>query len=245
MARIGDEVPFSIRLGWNNLAFTAGMINAGGFLACRRFVSHVTGFATITGIEAVRLAWPEAIGAISIPFFFIFGTMTSTWFTEPRTGESRTPSTTPALILVAGIMVAATLMGNRGFFGPFGITEDILQDYFLLALLSFACGAQNATATVVSGSSIRPTHLTGTTTDLGVGLVRAWTQRRNTIVRQREILVSWRRFLLMITFVAGAVVGALIFSRHEYDGFMLPFTTSLLSIALSMKESSGSKATKN
>jgi uncharacterized membrane protein YoaK (UPF0700 family) len=33
------------------MAFQAGVLNIGGFMACHRFVSHVTGFATFFGYE--------------------------------------------------------------------------------------------------------------------------------------------------------------------------------------------------
>jgi len=35
---------------WFLLAFQGGALNAGGYLAVHRFVSHVTGFATLAGI---------------------------------------------------------------------------------------------------------------------------------------------------------------------------------------------------
>jgi uncharacterized membrane protein YoaK (UPF0700 family) len=36
---------------WCLLAFQAGFINAGGFIACHRFVSHVTGYGTHVGLS--------------------------------------------------------------------------------------------------------------------------------------------------------------------------------------------------
>lgn len=36
---------------WMTLAFQGGLLNIGGLPACQSFVSHVTGFATLFGLE--------------------------------------------------------------------------------------------------------------------------------------------------------------------------------------------------
>ena len=137
-----------MQLAWYNLAFTAGMINAGGFLACHRFVSHVTGFVTLSGVDFVRNSWRDGFAALALPGFFMFGAMTSAWFSEPRLDDQSPRSITPALILVATIMAASIVLGRLGAFGPFGITENILQDYLLLVMLSFACVMRTREMTV-------------------------------------------------------------------------------------------------
>jgi len=58
---------------WFLLAFNGGMINAGGFLATGRFVSHVTGFATLFGIHLVNAKPDVALGALTVPLFFSLG----------------------------------------------------------------------------------------------------------------------------------------------------------------------------
>jgi len=234
--KITDAVPFSAQLAWYNLAFTAGMINSGGFLACRRFVSHVTGFVTLSGVDFVQHSWREGLSALSIPAFFTLGAMTSAWFTEPRPGDSAPRSLTPALAIVAAIMAATILLGRLGYLGPFGVTEEIMQDYFMLALLSLACGIQNAAATSATSSSIRPTHLTGTATDLGIGIIRATIQPRASADRKRELMVTRRRLGLILAFICGAIAGAWIFSLTEYNGFYLPLLTSIFAVGLSMQK---------
>ncbi len=233
--KITDSVPFHVQLAWYNLAFTAGIINTGGFLACRRFVSHVTGFVTLSGVDFIQHSWREGLSALSIPSFFTLGAMTSAWFTEPRPGDQHPRRITPALSIVAVIMAATILLGRLGSFGPFGVTEDIMQDYFMLALLSLACGIQNAAATSATASSIRPTHLTGTTTDLGIGIIRAAIQPRASADRKREMMVTRRRLGLILAFVCGAIAGAWIFSLTEYNGFFLPLLTSIFAVGLSLR----------
>ena len=48
---------------WLSLAFQGGFMNAGGFLACHRFVSHVTGYGTHVGVALGR---EEYLGAFEM-----------------------------------------------------------------------------------------------------------------------------------------------------------------------------------
>ena len=59
------------------MAFQAGVINIGAFMACHRFVSHITGFATYFGYELVSGDGFAAAGMLVVPIFFVFGCMIS------------------------------------------------------------------------------------------------------------------------------------------------------------------------
>ena len=41
-----DQFPLAAVRKWVVMAFISGSVNAGGLMACDRFVTHVTGFAT-------------------------------------------------------------------------------------------------------------------------------------------------------------------------------------------------------
>ena len=69
-------------------------------------------------------------------------------------------------------VVKSEVPDELGWFGEFGEPLRLKRDYLLLALLCTASGLQNAVVSSLSGSIIRTTHLTGTTTDLGIGLIR-------------------------------------------------------------------------
>lgn len=56
-------------LHWSLLSFNGGCINAGGFLATGRFVSHVTGFATLFGVDMANSQIDAALGILSVPIF--------------------------------------------------------------------------------------------------------------------------------------------------------------------------------
>jgi uncharacterized membrane protein YoaK (UPF0700 family) len=55
---------------WMSMAFQAGVLNIGGFMACQRFVSHVTGFATLFGLEVSQSASHLYAGTLAVPVFF-------------------------------------------------------------------------------------------------------------------------------------------------------------------------------
>ena len=237
--KLSDEVPVRVRLSWLNLSFTAGAINAGAFLSCQRFVSHVTGFVTISGLDFVENSWREALSALSIPGYFMLGAMISAYLSEHEGHQKHrffAKNFALAMAIVAIIMVVQVILGHAGYFGKFGAIEDIQSDYLQLALFSMACGIQNAAVTSATGASIRPTHLTGTTTDLGIGLVRAAIHPTGSKIRRQELIVNGRRFYLIVAFVLGAMIGSLLCAEFEYLGFLLPAAMSAIAVVDSLRQ---------
>jgi uncharacterized membrane protein YoaK (UPF0700 family) len=215
---------------WFLLAFLSGSVNVGGFLACNRFVTHVTGFATLFGMHVGENRWDAALGIATIPIFFLLGVMISAYLIHHPTRRGGKPHYAAVMALVMLCLVAAALLGYLNFFGKFGDDIRLKQDYVLLALLCAASGLQNAAVTTASGSSVRTTHLTGITTDLGIGIVRVWCLPDNLDNRARAQLEwAWARFRVGTwnAFALGSAVGALVFMKYEYLGFLLPATLAL------------------
>ena len=157
---------------WMLMAFQAGALNIGGFMACHRFVSHVTGFATYFGYELTQTNASRAIGMLIVPFFFLIGAMISGLLVDIRLKMHKKPKYFLAFGIIFFLILIVFISGVTGHFGPFGQPLNNINDYILLILLCFTCGIQNGTITTVSKSVIRTTHLTGITTDLGIGLMR-------------------------------------------------------------------------
>ena len=76
---------------WFLLAFQGGSLNTAGYLAVHRFVSHVTGFATLAGVAGAKFEWGTMFGMLMVPMFFLFGVMISSWNVERQKLKNLTP----------------------------------------------------------------------------------------------------------------------------------------------------------
>ena len=159
---------------WFLLAFQAGSINAGGFMACHRFVTHTTGFATHFAYELATHHEGAALGMLSVPFFFLIGSLISSYFVDLPLSLGKNPNHMLPCALIVFCLASALFLGATGYFGDFSNDMKIREDYGLLALLCLASGLQNAMLTNAKGMVVRTTHLTGVTTDLAVGIVRSF-----------------------------------------------------------------------
>jgi uncharacterized membrane protein YoaK (UPF0700 family) len=207
---------------WMLMAFQGGVLNIGGFFACHRFVSHVTGFATFFGVEVSESRFSQALGLLSVPFLFLCGSMVSGQLVDiPLRTEKK-----PKYYVVFGVMLFLILFvvigGANGFFGRFGEPSGAFKDYFLLALLCLICGLQNGSVTTVSKAVIRTTHLTGITTDLGIGLVRVFHKKLLLGKIDEDKRANKIRLGIIFSFGLGSVVGGFIFRDFAYRGFLLP-----------------------
>ena len=118
------------------------------------------------------------------------------------------------------------IFGVAGKFGIFGQPINSAEDYVLLIILCLTCGIQNGTITTVSKSVIRTTHLTGITTDLGIGLMRLLSASHTKEDITNEKKATFMRMGIIFFFGFGSVVGGFAFHRLEYIGFIIPLATS-------------------
>ena len=215
---------------WFLLAFQGGALNTGGILAVHRFVSHVTGFATLAGVEGAQFHWMNMLGMLMGPGFFLIGVMVSAWLVERRRILGMRPRYSLIFSLIILNLVVVAVCGSLGFFGVFGEAFSYGRDYILLFLLAFTCGLQNAVISSASGGAvIRTTHLTGPTTDFGIGLVRLWTNRKHLHEHdeKHELFKNWCRIGVFASFVLGSLISAFIYMKVHFYGFYLPVFISL------------------
>ncbi len=126
------------------------------------------------------------LGMLTVPSFFIGGAMLSAYFVDRRIQTGKKPLYPVVMFLILLLTLGVFIGGNAGFFGEFG-APIVQKDYILLAALCMACGLQNATVTSAFGAIIRTSHLTGITTDLGIGVVRVLTHSHEIQPRTNEI----------------------------------------------------------
>ena len=210
---------------WFLLAFQGGALNTGGYLAVHRFVSHLTGFATLAGVAGAKFDWATMLGMLMVPLCFLFGVMISAWNVERRRINDAIPRYSLIFSIIFFNIFLITILGISGGLGEFGEPLSSRRDYFLLFILAFTCGLQNAVISSASGAVIRTTHLTGPTTDLGIGLVRLWTTRKK--LNRRELFATWCRLGIFWSFVFGSLVSAAIYLNFKFYGFLLPLVITL------------------
>ena len=87
---------------------------------------------------------------------------------------------------------------------------------FVTPLAAVAIGLQNAMATTYSGAIIRTSHVSGMFTDLGITLGHAL---RGLPVARRRL---WLCGVIITSFLAGGLLGALAFASLEYRALYLP-----------------------
>jgi uncharacterized membrane protein YoaK (UPF0700 family) len=215
------------QLAWA-MAFVAGAVNAGGFLAVGHYTSHMTGVAS-TLADMVALGDLEtALAALAMMLSFMGGAFLCTTlisFGQRRRMRSRYALT---LLLEAGLLLVFGLMGARLE------TEIRFTLPTTVMLLCFIMGMHNAVTSIISGAAVRTTHMTGTVTDIGIELSRlAYVNRhqrpgRERIVANRQKLILL--LLLLVSFVGGGVTGALAFKHIGYKA-TLPLAIFLCFLA--------------
>ena len=211
---------------WLCLVFASGCVNSGGWIAAAKFTTHVTGFATLFGIHLSRSHWAEAVAISSIPAYFLAGAMISALLVDRRIQRDQPPLYGLPILLSAGLLAIAALGGDSGWFGMFGKDSAVSEEYVLLVVLALASGLQNATVTTATGAVMRATHMTGLTTDLGLGLVRYFYVSGPE--KRIEVRATMVRVLTLLFFVGGSVAGAYFFLTLQYQGFLVPAAISFV-----------------
>lgn len=218
-----DQTPGrTVVFHWLLLGFNAGCINAGGFLATGRFVTHVTGFATLFGSDLLHGHVAASLSLLSVPLFFLLGAAVAGLLTDGRLHRQETPHYDYVMMLCSACLSLAAFLGQLDRFGRFGQSLAVSEHYLLLALLCLASGLQNGAITSSSGSSVRTTHLTGITTDLGLGLARLLTFAPTDDRFRAEVVANQLRAGTIAAFIAGSAAGAALFLSLQYRGFLLP-----------------------
>jgi uncharacterized membrane protein YoaK (UPF0700 family) len=242
--RIDHSFPASTLFHWLLLSFLSGCMNIGGFLACGRFVTHMTGFYTLFGESAGKFQWDTVTALLCIPVFFLVGVMVAAHLVERPKHSSERPKYVFLMILIFICLIICALAGHLGYFGNFGETH-LKKEFCLIALLCLASGLLNGAVSVSSGHTIRVTHMTGNTTDLGIGLIRVSSLRKNKKEFHQELLATRLRFGLITAFSLGGIVGTQVYLRFNYLGFLLPAVLILYAIFWESIWGSGAKNAKS
>ena len=214
-------------LGYS-LAFIAGAMNAGGFLAVGQYTSHMTGI--VSGVaDAFALGdMTVALAGLGAVLAFLCGAATTAVLIN-WAGRRRLRSRYALSLLLESVLLL--LFGIAGSY--LETVRDVLAPVTVL-LLCFIMGLQNAVITKVSGAAIRTTHVTGLTTDIGIELGKLFyvNPRESTLP---AVLANRDKLRLHGTllgcFLGGGLLGAISF-KHIGFSATIPLAIWLSLLAL-------------
>lgn len=211
------------------LAFTAGAINAGGFLAVQQYTSHMTGIVSGMADGIVLGAHSFVLAGFGAVISFIVGAaLCAMMVNYARRHQMHSIYAMPlfceALLLLCFGFLGAKLNKIDGLFVPVTVM-----------LLSFLMGLQNALITKLSKAEIRTTHITGIVTDIGIELGKMAYWNRSKLPSSFTVTVDKKKLkmlsVLVIAFFIGGIVGACGF---KYLGYITTVPIAVMLITLSI-----------
>lgn len=200
------------------LCLTAGFVNAAGFLGFSALTTNVTGHAALLAEHIALQDWQDA-GAITIwMLLFLTGAFSSSLIIGKMGNNQRFSYVIPILLEIIVLLMCSM----KGFDGHF-----LYPDKVFAGSLLFAMGLQNALVSVISGSVVRTTHLTGTFTDLGIDLAQIKTDGQD----QQQLFSRIRlRLAIIFFFMLGALLGAYLFGKLNFIAFLMPVLLLLFAL---------------
>jgi len=210
------------------LAFVAGALNAGGFLAVGQYTSHMTGMVSMAADSLALAEVTIAIGALLAVAAFVAGAATSALLVNFSRRRQPRWAFVPTLLLEAALLLAFGLIGSAL------LPHQIERVSLTALLLSYVMGLQNALIAKISNAEIRTTHVTGLLTDLGLefGKLIYWNQQSES--SQPKVVANRRKLRihtsLVLAFFVGGLCGALGF---KHLGFVstVPLALALVTLA--------------
>lgn len=203
------------------LAMTAGAVNAGAFVVCERFVTHVTGTVTRIGLDFGQ--WLLVFEYALVLLAFVAGAMASVLAMQRRAARGQRPRPDLPLVATAALLVFAATAGHAGVFGASAETIEQAGDFAFLSIIAFAMGLMNATVASATALAIRTTHMTGPASDLGVSLGSVLVLAGES--RRQALKLAALRAGKLISFVVGAAVMLPLAQAVGYLAFLVPAAT--------------------
>lgn len=211
------------------LAFVAGAVNAGGFMAIGQYTSHMTGIISSIGDNFAITSFLPVLGGLSLLASFIAGAMaTALLVSWGRRHKIHSEFSLP-LLLEAVVLLLFGLAGTYlNLYKPLTVPMIAL-------ILCFVMGLQNAIITNISKAEIRTTHMTGIVTDIGIEIGRLLYWNKSLEGNKNFLVIANRKklnahLLIFGMFLFGGLVGAISFKTTGYLS-VVPISLSLIIIS--------------
>jgi uncharacterized membrane protein YoaK (UPF0700 family) len=208
------------------LAAVAGALNTAAFEAVGFFSANMTGNVSSLSDHLAKANLAPAIFFLSIVSIFIAGSAFSTIIIN--SGRRKKMRTVYAInIFIEGIGLVVL-----------GIVESYLTPVspgvLLILCLSFLMGLQNAVVTRISNARVRTTHISGTSTDIGIELALLFdVLRRKESPKDAPLYLERLRLhsFTLLSFLAGGIAGIGLFHSLGY-AFLILIGVGLIFLAL-------------
>lgn len=211
------------------LAFVAGAINAGGFLAVRQYTSHMTGIVSSMADHLALGSYDVAFTALGALLSFTSGAACCAIMVHYSRRRHMHSMYALPLLVEAILLLAFGLLGDR-----LAAINAVFVPITVM-LLCFIMGLQNAIITKLSNAEIRTTHITGIMTDIGIELGKFAFWNRTERPGQPTVAGNSAHLILLsmlvLSFFLGGVTGAFSFQRFGYIA-TVPLAIALIGLAL-------------
>jgi len=182
--------------------------------------TNVTGHAALLAVNLAKHSWRAAHMVALWLLLFLAGAFISSLYIR-KAGANKPYAYSVPIIVIILVLLFVVLFGHD-YDGTLVKTE-----YFAGSLL-FAMGMQNAMVSMISGSVVRTTHLTGMFTDLGIDLAAAALRPKSMDQPLKKKIAL--RLTIILSFLSGGVVGGVLFSYYQYRAFMVSIGILLLAL---------------
>lgn len=193
------------------LAFIAGAINAGGFIAIGKYTSHMTGIISAVADDIALGVFGAAAVGLVLFVAFVAGAACSAILINWGRRNFRARQYAYPLLAEAVLLIG---------FGAAGLLQPALFVAVAAPLLCFIMGLQNATITKISGARVRTTHVTGMVTDIGIELGKLAYMPRDRVAGLPPVVANLPRLNIHVRMVAmffvGGILGALGFGHFGF-----------------------------
>lgn len=195
------------------LCLTAGFVNGGGFLSFYVLTTNVTGHVALFAEKLARADFNSARIVGLWMFLFLFGAFMSSLIIN-KVGRDQRYAYTISILIEIIILI---FVGSYGS----GFDHNVITTQILAGSLLFAMGLQNAMVSMISGSVVRTTHLTGIFTDLGIELASVTQTTRKD---ERSMLYNriFLRLVIIVFFFLGCISAAYLYYPLKFRVFYIP-----------------------
>lgn len=205
------------------LSMAAGCVNVVGFLSFVVLTTNVTGHVAMFAEGLIEGNLKTAFLLLIWMLLFLAGAFSSTLLIHLEdANKSRGYGRT------APIALEILLLFLIGLYGHFFYGGKELEGEIMAGVLFFSMGMQNALVTVVSGSIVRTTHLTGLFTDLGIEIAQL--VKGNTTNPVKLVQSIALHMAIIICFFFGALLGAFFYSFLGFLTFVFPVVLLLIAL---------------